>query len=136
MFWLTKGLGFIGTALAGAGHGSDVLGLLFLSPTYHSHDDVWILFGPYIWAIIAGLMLWTSQKWVCVSIIVMTGISYVGASFDIISDLRETGTPVYLIRTIQDMPMIAMPLIIVYLVMQVVVYWRIVKSLRKSVREK
>ena len=75
-------------------------------------------------------MLWTAKKFVGISIITLIGISYIGASCDIFSDLRETGTPVYLIRTIQSMPMVAMPLMIAYLVMQFVAYWSVFKSMR------
>lgn len=127
-FFLAKAMGFAGMALAGAGHGSDVLGFLFLSPTYNGKGDGFVCFGPYIWAIVGGLFFWTAKKYVSVCIIIMIWINYIGAAKDIANDINDAGTTSYVFRSVNSFPMFAVLLIATYFVMQLAVYSKIVKS--------
>ena len=138
IFYAAKVLGFIGMALAGAGHGSAVLGYPFLSPIYNCKGDTLYCFGPYLWAIAGASLPWTSRWYVGVLLIVVVGINFFGAVKDITHDLSDTGTAHYALSVFQIVPGIAIPIAAVYLSTMVYIFWKFMylKLLHSSERNK
>ena len=101
----------MGVALAGAGHGSPILGYLFLSPTV---GDWHIFFGLFIWAIVGGLLPWLAQWYVSLFATILIAINYLGAANDIKDEINsatiyETGAH-YVFSFFEKIPELAIPL--------------------------
>ncbi|HET7624592.1 MAG TPA: hypothetical protein VFM25_04945 [Verrucomicrobiae bacterium] len=127
-FIFTHVFGFLGEALAGAGHGSAILGNLFLSPVYEIKSGAFIAFGPCIWGIVAAFLPWTRNWYASLSIVILLFIAYCGAAWDIAVDVKETGTISFAYELFEKIPEIAIPLVVVYGLMQAIVYWRIIST--------
>jgi hypothetical protein len=123
---IAKALGFLGMALAGAGHGSEVLGFLFLSPILHFSKYPYVPLGPYIWATIGAFLPWLSNWQIKCTTIVLIAVNYLGDAKDITANINETGTVFFAYQLFVRIPQVAFPFAIIYITIQVIVFWRIV----------
>jgi hypothetical protein len=123
---IAKALGFVGMALAGAGHGSEVLGFLFLSPIVHSSKYPYVALGPYIWASVGALIPWVSNWHIKIATIILIVANYLGAARDISASIDETGTPFFAYQLFARIPQVAFPFVVTYVVFQVIVFRRII----------
>ena len=82
--------------------------------------------GPYIWALVGLLVPWARCWYISGCILIGIGINYWDAARDIASDLHETGTTQFVYRLFEQLPEIAIPLVGIYVVIQMAVFWWII----------
>jgi hypothetical protein len=123
--------GFLGFALAGAGHGSGIFGYLFYSPVIGGQGSYFCL-GLIIWPIIGVLIPWARSLIVSGLVLTLLGCSYCGIIRDMLGDINETGTTSYAIKVMKTMPDVVFLIIFVFVLMQIaiaigLIYFRISK---------
>jgi hypothetical protein len=121
-------LGVLGFALSGAGHGSAVLGYLFISPNCKFNCHSYIAIGPIIWATVGALIPWLHHWHFKLLTVLLVAASYYSAHQEIAADLRETGTSYYVRKIFQQVPGISIPLVLVYVAMQLFIFWKLVTT--------
>lgn len=112
--------GFLGFALAGAGHGSGIFGYLFYSPVVGGNGS-YFSFGLVIWPVIGLLLPWARNLIVSCLILILLGVRYYGIIQDMMADISETGMTSYAVKVVKTMPDLVFLIVSVFALMQITI---------------
>jgi hypothetical protein len=125
MFLIALPFGFLGFALAGAGHGSGIFGYLFFSPVIGGQGSYFYL-GLIIWPVIGLLLPWARNLFVSSLVLILLGFSYYGIFQDMMADISETGTTSYAVKVMKTMPDLVFLIVSVFVLMQIAILGRLI----------
>ena len=111
---LSFAIGFVATALAGAGHGTTVFGCIVWAPAP---------FGAVIWPAVGASLPWARNYWIAIGITGLLLLHYLC----VIQVLFEADTS-YVFRTVQSVPGVVAFVVLSYVVAQVVIIFKLVSS--------
>ena len=117
--------GFLGFALAGAGHGSGIFGYLFFSPVIGTAGHH-IYLGLVLWPAIGFLLPWSKNLIVCCLVLILLGFIYFGIFRDMAADVNEAGTTSYAVKVIKTVPDLVSLIISVFVMMQIAIFGNLI----------